>query len=576
MARKFLLGRDFLHRFALTPHPTDAFSEYCSWVDRSGRGDFSRSESTVLGSTTMLTNDAFDQQDCLVLGYKTSLKNGQLTAPVCSGEQPERLFLVHKKNTARHTVVVAQSGSGKSYFLGTYVEELLLRTAVNIVVLDPNADFRFFHKPRVFSNGDSLAFSHKLPERQPYDEDAQAFSDRWQSLNETIRVEGRKDEGWKASQILDAKFEWRDFPLDLILEGCTQEQVEHLIFIHHFVIQCLVELAVRKKYPTDTEVVDLVQRAFHETEGTNPDPEAAAKAFVGHALSELNGDPTLVESIKQPLRSLRGCQAGKNVYISIYQRFSKRNLISHVPHPSARMRIVDLPSIDDLETRDAIVLLTLNEVWRDAAQRWKKAADRRGQEMQGQAPTGTSIYTRDVDNRVPQFIIIDEAHNFIPSESPVGYKRKLIREALVRIAAEGRKYGLFLVLVTQRPDKLDPRVLSECTNHAIMKTNSPVAIQACEKMLGIELPEMDKYIIMHMMTPGTARISGVWANGVSDSGSRDTQFVSSCGRRTHEGGVDLSDSWFRASTLDSPPKPTGTHVDVKTPRRKRISRSSRR
>jgi hypothetical protein len=43
---------------------------------------------------------------------------------------------------ANHTVIVAQSGSGKSYFLGRIVEELLLKTKSRVLVFDPNADFR--------------------------------------------------------------------------------------------------------------------------------------------------------------------------------------------------------------------------------------------------------------------------------------------------------------------------------------------------------------------------------------------------------------------------------------------------
>src|SRR5256885_1572287 len=41
-----------------------------------------------------------------------------------------------------HTAIVAQSGSGKSFFLGRLVEELLLASRARCIVFDPNADFR--------------------------------------------------------------------------------------------------------------------------------------------------------------------------------------------------------------------------------------------------------------------------------------------------------------------------------------------------------------------------------------------------------------------------------------------------
>jgi type IV secretory pathway VirB4 component len=41
----------------------------------------------------------------------------------------------------RHTFFCGQSGSGKTYALGTVLERLLLETSLRIVVLDPNSDF---------------------------------------------------------------------------------------------------------------------------------------------------------------------------------------------------------------------------------------------------------------------------------------------------------------------------------------------------------------------------------------------------------------------------------------------------
>ena len=41
-----------------------------------------------------------------------------------------------------HTAIIAQSGSGKSYFLSRIIEEILLNTKARCIVLDPNADFR--------------------------------------------------------------------------------------------------------------------------------------------------------------------------------------------------------------------------------------------------------------------------------------------------------------------------------------------------------------------------------------------------------------------------------------------------
>src|ERR1700757_4339674 len=46
---------------------------------------------------------------------------------------------------AAHTVIIAPSGSGKSFFLGRLIEEILTNTRARCVILDPNGDFRQVH-----------------------------------------------------------------------------------------------------------------------------------------------------------------------------------------------------------------------------------------------------------------------------------------------------------------------------------------------------------------------------------------------------------------------------------------------
>jgi Helicase HerA, central domain len=55
--------------------------------------------------------------------------------------QPGLRFLLDAGGFDRHTFFCGQSGSGKTYALGTVLEQLLLRTSLRVVVLDPNSDF---------------------------------------------------------------------------------------------------------------------------------------------------------------------------------------------------------------------------------------------------------------------------------------------------------------------------------------------------------------------------------------------------------------------------------------------------
>ena len=70
----------------------------------------------------------------------------------------------------------------------------------------------------------------------------------------------------------------------------------------------------------------------------------------------------------------------------------------------------------------------------------------------------------------PLLVICEEAHRYMAADHTVGFGPT--RRAVSRIAKEGRKYGVFLGLVTQRPAELDPTILSQCsTLFAMRMTN---------------------------------------------------------------------------------------------------------
>ncbi len=73
--------------------------------------------------------------------------------------------------------------------------------------------------------------------------------------------------------------------------------------------------------------------------------------------------------------------------------------------------------------------------------------------------------------REPIAIVIDEAHNVCPAE-PADPVTALATEDAIRIAGEGRKFGLYLIVVTQRPQKVHENVLSQCDNLVLMRMNS--------------------------------------------------------------------------------------------------------
>src|SRR5215216_3675495 len=73
--------------------------------------------------------------------------------------------------------------------------------------------------------------------------------------------------------------------------------------------------------------------------------------------------------------------------------------------------------------------------------------------------------------RQPVLIVIDEAHNICPQE-PADNLEAAVTSHAIKIAGEGRKFGLYLLVATQRPSKIHANVLSQCDNLILMKMNS--------------------------------------------------------------------------------------------------------
>ena len=125
----------------------------------------------------------------------------------------------------------------------------------------------------------------------------------------------------------------------------------------------------------------------------------------------------------------------------------------------------------------------------------------------GVAKVITKIYTRmlfDFTKRlkvrasIPFHIFLEEAHRYVQNDTDVyliGYN------IFERVAKEGRKYGLVLNLISQRPVEISETVISQCSDFLIFKMNHPRDLDYIKKMLpniSSEIVEMQK-----SLQPGT-------------------------------------------------------------------------
>ena len=114
--------------------------------------------------------------------------------------------------------------------------------------------------------------------------------------------------------------------------------------------------------------------------------------------------------------------------------------------------------------------------------------------------------------RVARLVVIDEAHNLASPNAETPLARAVL-ERIVQIAAEGRKYGIWLLLSTQRPSKVHVNVISQCDNLALMKMSSARDLD--------DLADVFAYAPSDLInrSPGFAQGQALFAGGSAQSRS---------------------------------------------------------
>ncbi|QXP71236.1 ATP-binding protein [Polaribacter sp. R2A056_3_33] len=75
------------------------------------------------------------------------------------------------------------------------------------------------------------------------------------------------------------------------------------------------------------------------------------------------------------------------------------------------------------------------------------------------------------DNDIPLLLVYEEAHKYVPKSDLARFKSS--RASIERIAKEGRKYGISLAIVSQRPSELSETIFSQCNNFIAMRLTNP-------------------------------------------------------------------------------------------------------
>ena len=330
----------------------------------------------------------------------------------------------------RHTFLCGQSGSGKTYSLGVVLEQLLLHTALRMVVLDPNGDFVRLGQARPGAPGEA---SERL-----------AAND--------IRVL-RPEAGGGDPLRLRFRTMPRAAQAAILRLDPMHDRAEYNLFLH-------------------------LDESYYE-KGLGP--------MVTRLRAGEDDERAMAQRIE-------------NLGLLDWEAWAgERTSAAEVVAGGARATVMDLGGFRDPLEPQAVALDVVESLW---AQR---------------------------ESRTPTLIVVDEAHNLCAAQ-PRGPLQTALTERLVQIAAEGRKYGLWLLLSTQRPSKIHPQVLTQCDNLMLMRMNSPGDLAELGAVFGFA-PEQ-----MLRSSPFFAQGEALFAGGFVPA-----PMLARMGARiTQEGGSDVA------------------------------------
>lgn len=413
---------------------------------------------------------------------------------------------------SRHTAILAQSGAGKSFFLGRLIEELLLKTSCRVLVLDPNSDF-----VRV-DQVDAAAWND--PVLQPWfadDDTFERFDDGWKAVRTAILTHRNLDAGTR--------------PLQLLWSSLTPAEKGTLLAIdpgrqpgEHWCLATAEAKAARDNPPGYTffDLEAAASRLAAAKAKNDPLDEEWTKlpTFTDFQAASRADDATRVATRIQQLRDWKiwAEAEGRTTTLEALLRDDLRQgvlpLFGDAGAEGFRLAVVDLQSLPSAREQQLVTSIVLAELWSRA---------RREQAERLEDPESSE------EQRVPTFVVLDEAHNLVPASA----EPDSVHQQLVRFAGEGRKYDLFLVVVTQSARKIDPLVLSQCENLCVLRTGNDADLHYLQETLGY--PPLDLARLAFSFGVGDALLAGPL--------SPHPVLLHAFPRRTQQGGKGLSKQW---------------------------------
>jgi hypothetical protein len=324
------------------------------------------------------------------------------------------------------------TGAGKSYTVGRIIERMLVETNASIVVLDPHGEYG-----RAFRGGKLNFAASEIIERSNEKDELLHICNRIEELQREgggIRVYSPRSRDFslkydRQNQELALRLdEMHIDELGTIFPEMTEPQQRML----QVVLKFWEKHSESPRDPTDliklcTSDLDKLKNWDELSEGERKTLSSRSASIVALRLRNLLDD---AKSFYEP---------GQKPF-NVREMIGRRNSYSG-KQTAGRISIVDLQGLSR-SSMEVVVSILCNEIL-------KAAQDT-------------------ADPIRPVFLIVEEGHTFAPA-----MEASVSRAVIKKIAAEGRKFGVGLAIISQRPNKLDSDVTSQCNTIIAMRIKNP-------------------------------------------------------------------------------------------------------
>src|SRR6266567_2797476 len=411
--------------------------------------------------------------------------SADVTAGVEIGTLINRLnvpVLLDPNGLRRHLAIIAQTGAGKSYLAGKFFESLL-QLGGTILVFDPTSDYVQLRKKA----GQEERPYHSA-ERTDFADDVLIY-----------RIPGIKGRRFADELIGDVR------PFTVRFADLNHDEIADLA-------------GVSERASNQRRAIELACERL-QREGVDYRPDeliAALKELAAGDISNKVSEEQKQNGTQEELQGSDERRAARKAaqYIEDLRRFSIWDYqdirMQDLLQPQ-RLTVLDLAGADKV-----VAAYAAERMLRDI---WKRAI------------TGQLHH--------PVFIVLEEAHNLIPANGQTRASR-----IINTIAAEGRKFRVFLTMITQRPSRINQDALSQCGSQIIMQLTNPDdqrAVQRASEAISAELlgdlPGLNKgeAVVLGQLTriPVMVRVTG----RASAEGGSDVDIVAELRRAKQDVGA---------------------------------------